>query len=179
MAAAGAAAKEAHRPRRGARTPLRARPPARLPGAREARILAGRRAVGCDRCMGNATITTVRVARGLSYLVYAFVLIALIILVLGFFLLLFGANPDAPFAEWVYRSLARVMAPFRGIFEPVKLNGDSVLDTSVLFAMIVYGMVGIALSALIHWLTQKQLELRRKQALVAASTPEERTPVAV
>ncbi len=124
--------------------------------------------------MGNATITTVRVARGLSYLVYAFVLIALIILVLGFFLLLFGANPDAPFAEWVYRSLARVMAPFRGIFEPVKLNGDSVLDTSVLFAMIVYGIVGMLLSALISWLTERLLALRRRHE----SATETRTPVA-
>lgn len=127
----------------------------------------------------DASITIVRVARALTYLVYAFVLITLVILVLGFFLLLFGANPDAPFAEWAYRSLDRVMAPFRGIFESVQLNGESVLDTSVLFAMIVYGMVGIALSALIHWLTQKQLELRRKQALAeAAAKPEERTPVA-
>jgi hypothetical protein len=128
----------------------------------------------------DASITIVRIARALTYLVYAFVLITLVILVLGFFLLLFGANPDAPFAEWAYRSLDRVMAPFRGIFESVQLNGESVLDTSVLFAMIVYGMVGIALSALIHWLTQKQLELRRKQALAeAASKPEERASVAV
>jgi uncharacterized protein YggT (Ycf19 family) len=131
----------------------------------------------------DASITVVRIARALTYLVYAFVLITLVILVLGFFLLLFGANPDAPFAEWAYRSLDRVMAPFRGIFESVQLNGESVLDTSVLFAMIVYGMVGIALSALIQWLTQKQLELRRKEALAqaagASEEPEPHTPVAV
>jgi len=121
----------------------------------------------------DAPITIVRIARVLTYLVYAFVLISLVILVLGFFLLLFGANPDAPFSEWAYRSLDRVMAPFRGIFESVQLNGESVLDTSVLFAMIVYGIVGIALSALIHWLTEKLIVLQRKRAL----QPEERTPV--
>ena len=123
----------------------------------------------------DAPITIVRIARVLTYLVYAFVLISLVILVLGFFLLLFGANPDAPFAEWAYRSLDRVMAPFRGIFESVQLNGESVLDTSVLFAMIVYGIVGIALSALIHWLTDKLVVLQRKRAL--APQPEERTRV--
>ena len=64
-----------------------------------------------------------RLARAVTYLVYAFVLVALAILLFGFFLLLFGANPDAPFAEWVYRSLTRVMAPFRGLFEPVPLDG--------------------------------------------------------
>jgi uncharacterized protein YggT (Ycf19 family) len=130
----------------------------------------------------SSSITLVRIARILTYLVYAFVLITLVILVLGFFLLLFGANPDAPFSEWAYRSLDRVMAPFRGIFESVQLNGESVLDTSVLFAMIVYGIVGIALSALIHWLTDKQLVLRRKQALAQAAAaseqPEPRPPVA-
>ena len=125
----------------------------------------------------DASITIVRIARILTYLVYAFVLITLVILVLGFFLLLFGANPDAPFSEWAYRSLDRVMAPFRGIFESVQLNGESVLDTSVLFAMIVYGIVGIALSALIHWLTDKLVTLQRKRALAEASKPEERTPV--
>ena len=125
----------------------------------------------------DTSITLVRIARVLTYLVYAFVLITLVILVLGFFLLLFGANPDAPFAEWAYRSLDRVMAPFRGIFEPVQLNGESVLDTSVLFAMIVYGIVGIALSALIHWLTDKLLVLQRKRALAEAAKPEERTRV--
>ena len=114
-----------------------------------------------------------KVARALVYLVYFWVMLSIAILVLGFFLLLFGANPDAPFSEWAYRSLDRVMAPFRGIFESVQLNGESVLDTSVLFAMIVYGIVGIALSALIHWLTEKLIVLQRKRAL----QPEERTPV--
>jgi uncharacterized protein YggT (Ycf19 family) len=127
----------------------------------------------------DTSITLVRIARVLTYLVYAFVLITLVILVLGFFLLLFGANPDAPFSEWAYRSLDRVMAPFRGIFESVQLNGESVLDTSVLFAMIVYGIVGIALSALIQWLTEKLVMLQRKRAAAElASKPEDRTPVA-
>jgi uncharacterized protein YggT (Ycf19 family) len=125
----------------------------------------------------ETSISIVRVARVLSYAVYAFVVIALIILVLGFFLLLFGANPDAPFAEWVYRSLSRVMAPFRGIFEAVQLNGDSVLDTSVLFAMIVYGISGMLLKALIDWLTERLIILRGRQARAAAAQ-EPRTPVA-
>jgi hypothetical protein len=41
------------------------------------------------------------------------------------------ANPDASFAEWIYRRVARIMAPFRGISEPVPLDRHSVLDTSV------------------------------------------------
>jgi uncharacterized protein YggT (Ycf19 family) len=103
-------------------------------------------------------------ARALVDLVYFFVTVALIILTFGFFLLLFGANPDAAFAEWVYRSLERVMAPFRGLFESIPLNGQSVLDVSVLFAMIVYGIAAMALRALIDWLTYRVDLIRRREA---------------
>jgi uncharacterized protein YggT (Ycf19 family) len=100
-------------------------------------------------------VAVARLARALTYLVYGFVLVALVLLLLGFFLLLFGANPDAPFAEWVYRGLGRVMAPFRGLFEPVPMDGRSVLDVSILFAMIVYGLAALALQAVIDWLTDR------------------------
>jgi uncharacterized protein YggT (Ycf19 family) len=99
-------------------------------------------------------------ARALTYLVYVFVLVALVLLLLGFFLLLLGANPDAPFAEFVSRGLTRVMAPSRGLFEPVRLDGRSVLDVSVLFAMIVYGFVALLLHSLIEWLTVRTLVMR-------------------
>jgi ABC-type nitrate/sulfonate/bicarbonate transport system permease component len=52
------------------------------------------------------------------------------------------------------------MAPFRGLFEPVELDGRSVLDVSVLFAMIVYGIVALALDALIEWLTARIRAMR-------------------
>jgi uncharacterized protein YggT (Ycf19 family) len=119
--------------------------------------------------------------RALGYLVYFFATVALIILAFGFFLLLFGANPDAPFAEWVYRALNRVMAPFRGLFEPVQLNGDSVLDVSILFAMIVYGIAAMALRALIDWLTYRIDLIRQREAHAAATAqapPYETTPPA-
>ena len=95
---------------------------------------------------------------------YAFVLVALVLLLLAFFLELFGANPHAAFAEWLYRSLRRVMAPFRGLFEPVPLDGRSVLDVSILFAMLVYGIVALALHALIEWLTARIVEMRLASA---------------
>jgi uncharacterized protein YggT (Ycf19 family) len=113
-----------------------------------------------ERTTRSGAIAVAWIARALTYLVYAFVVIALVILLFGFFLLLFGANPDAPFAEWVYRALRRVMAPFRGLFEPVRLDGKSVLDVSILFAMIVYGIVALFLHAVIDWLTTRIVALR-------------------
>lgn len=106
----------------------------------------------------NERKAVVWVVRALSYLVYFYLIVVEIILFLGFFLLLFGANPSAGFTQWVYRNLDRVMAPFRGIFTPIQLgttSGDvpAIFETSVVFAMIVYGIVALALSALIGWLS--------------------------
>ncbi len=98
--------------------------------------------------------------RAISYLVYFYLIVVEIILVIGFFLLLFGANPTAGFTQWAYRNLDRVMAPFRGIFSPIELGttGNDVaatFDTSVLFAMIIYGIVALLFSALIGWLSSR------------------------
>lgn len=116
-----------------------------------------------DTDTDKAPVALMQIARVLTYLVYAWVIVSLVILIFGFFLLLFGANPDAAFAAWVYRGLERVMAPFRGIFEPVRLDGRSVLDVSVLFAMIVYGIVAMVLHGLIGWLTARAAELEFKR----------------
>ena len=113
-------------------------------------------------------ISIEKFARGLVYLVYFWVMLSIAILVMGFFLRLFGANPDASFAEWVYRALDRVMKPFRGIFQSVDLSGNSVLDVSVLFAMIVYGMLALALRALIDWLTYRIVLVQREAALATS-----------
>jgi uncharacterized protein YggT (Ycf19 family) len=121
-----------------------------------------------DPATSTPPVAIGRFARAVTYLVYAFVLVALVILVFGFFLLLFGANPHAPFAEWVYRGLTRVMAPFRGLFEPEPLDGRSVLDASILFAMIVYGLAALLLHSLIEWITDRlaeQAESRSSSAL--------------
>lgn len=104
--------------------------------------------------------TVAWLARALVYFVYAVTLTALVIMTLGFILLLLGADPTNGFAAWVYRSLDRVMAPFRGIFRPIDLGTtgndvQSVLDTSILFAMVVYGLVAFGLQAVIRWLSER------------------------
>ncbi len=113
--------------------------------------------------------------RVISYLVYAYLIVVEIILLIGFFLLLFGANPTAGFTQWAYRNLDRVMAPFRGIFSPIDLGAtgndvQATFDTSVLFAMIVYGIVALVLSSLIAWLSSRihqvenaESEVRRRE----------------
>src|SRR6476619_5324099 len=117
----------------------------------------------------NERRVIVLVARAITYLVYFYLIAVEIILVLGFFLLLFGANPSAGFTQWAYRNLDRVMEPFRGIFTPIQLgttsgNVEAVLDTSVLFAMIVYLIIGMLLSGLTRWLSQRLRYLNAAEA---------------
>ena len=108
-------------------------------------------------------------AKILSYMVYVYLILVEIVLLIGFFLLLFGANPTAGFTQWAYRNLDRVMAPFRGIFTPISLGSTTadvpaIFDTSVLFAMIVYGILALLMSWLIHWLTDRLLRLDSLEA---------------
>jgi uncharacterized protein YggT (Ycf19 family) len=89
------------------------------------------------------------------FFVYLVVAFALILLALAFSLQAFGANPDASFAEWVYRQSARLMEPFRGIFPTKQVTDTSVLDFSLLFAMVVYAIVALLLHALVSWLADR------------------------
>ena len=115
---------------------------------------------------------TVWMARAIAYVLYAFLIVSEFILIQGFFLKLFGANPSASYTEWAYRSLDRVMAPFRGIFTSIELDGNSVLDPSIIFAMIIYGLVALVVRAGLDWLTYRlaRLQQEQEQALARSQT---------
>src|SRR5215213_8716341 len=116
-------------------------------------------------------LTVATVSKALLWLVYAWVVVNIVLLFLAFILRLLGANPQAGFSEWVYDSVARSMAPFRGLFEPIVLTDDSVLDTSLLFAMIVYAIVALFLSAAIDWVSRRLSDRRWQLASEAAPAP--------
>src|SRR5580765_2008775 len=113
----------------------------------------------------------IKVCRALVWIVYAWVAITIVLLFLGFLLQLLGADPSAGFVEFIYRSTARAMAPFRGIFESVPLSDNSVLDISILFAIIVYSFVALGVGIALDWVTGKlqtaQDETRYDAALEA------------
>jgi hypothetical protein len=68
------------------------------------------------------------------------------------------------------------MAPFRGIFEPITFSGDSVLDGSVLFAMIIYGFIAMALNVAVDWMT-RQLRLATYEDTQRATMAEQAAQV--
>jgi len=96
------------------------------------------------------------IGRAIVWVVYAFVVAAIVIATLAFFLQLFGANPTASFSEWVYRSAARVMQPFRGIFPPQPITGASVFNTSLLFGIIMYSFFALFVSELVDWMERRR-----------------------
>lgn len=110
-----------------------------------------------------------RGAKALVVFVYIVVLIDVVLLVLGFFLQLFGASTDAEFTRWVYRNVERVMEPFRGMFPSQAVSDQSVLDVSLLFAMVVYSLVGVAIHALVTWLTGKIVAQQRPRHVAWSS----------
>ncbi|RLE26687.1 MAG: hypothetical protein DRJ50_00320 [Actinobacteria bacterium] len=103
----------------------------------------------------DAKWTTIWMARALAYVIYAYIIIVELLLLQGFLLRLFGADENAGYTQWAYNSLDRVMEPFRGIFTPIEFEGSSVLDSSILFAMVIYGIIAIALRSLLDWLTYR------------------------
>ena len=107
--------------------------------------------------------TTLVIARAVSYVAYAWVVLSLIILAFGFVLLLFAANPEAGFTQWVYRHLADTMEPFRGIFPQAEVGeGGSTLDVSILFAMFVYSLIALGARSVIDWLTYRRDRVERR-----------------
>jgi uncharacterized protein YggT (Ycf19 family) len=105
-----------------------------------------------------------RVAKVLVWIIYLFVLVAMVLLLIAFFLRLFGANPESGFAEWIYRSVDEIMEPFRGIFPTEQLSDRSVLDFSLLFAVIIYAIFAIVAHGIVSWISYRLSRLERPPA---------------
>jgi hypothetical protein len=121
-----------------------------------------------------------KVGRVIVWMMWAVVAVNALILTVAFLFHLGGADAQASFANWVYRSADHSMAPFRGIFPTHTLSGRSVLDISLLFAAGVYIVGALALDAVHRWLgavvatQQEEIAAARAAADVAALRFEQR-----
>jgi uncharacterized protein YggT (Ycf19 family) len=64
--------------------------------------------------------------------------LAILALVLRFFLRLFGANPSTEFVNFIYMTSDPLLAPFRGVFAPLTVQPGNVLEFTTLFAILIY-----------------------------------------
>ena len=81
-----------------------------------------------------------------------FVIVA--ILVVRFFLLLFGARTGVPFVDFWYNISAPLVAPFAGMFGNLETynlyNGGSRPEVESIVAMLIYGLVAYGVVMLIR-----------------------------
>lgn len=105
----------------------------------------------------EGALSFIKVARGLTYLVYAYVVLAIVFLILGFLMLLLGASTEASFTRFVYHIAAEFLQPFRGIFPTKEITETSYFSAAGLFAIVMYSFFAAAVHALISWLTAKQM----------------------
>ena len=70
------------------------------------------------------------------------------LLSIRFVLLMFKVSSSSQFVSWIYKTSAPLVHPFAGIFQQLKIFGF-VIDFSTLFALIVYGMLGMLIVKLI------------------------------
>jgi hypothetical protein len=107
--------------------------------------------------------------------VLVYVVVVEVILAIGFVCLLVGAEPSNWLTETVYRSVARAFQPLRGTFGALETGTtgagavEPVVETSILFAMVVYGIIALAAHDLVQWLAGPRRAPERR-------TPERRSP---
>lgn len=108
--------------------------------------------------VGDGPRPLLTLARWLAIAVYVYVMLIEITLLIGFLLLLIGVEPASWFVDWVYRSVERTMQPFSGIFSAIEFGTggaeqiEPTFESSIPFAMIVYGILALAAHDLVEWL---------------------------
>jgi YggT family protein len=73
-----------------------------------------------------------------------------VVLAFRFGLLLFGANPDAAFVDFIYTLSTPFMAPFEAVFGVTETRIGSVFDLNTLLAIIVYAVAAWGATTLIR-----------------------------
>lgn len=112
-----------------------------------------------------------RISKIIAYILYVWVLIGVISLTLRVFLLVFSANPNTPFVQFVYKTSADYLDPFRGIFPSKPVSETGYFDVAAVFAIIIYLFIMWGFSALISYV-QNKIDISRaeqeKQVLLAS-----------
>ena len=146
-------------------------------GCQRLSVPSARRRLRPGRSHRRGRAEGLRFGRWLTWFVYLFFILAVILLAIAFFLQLTNASEAASFTQWVYRATDRLLAPFRAIYPQVEGENGSVLDFSILFAIIMYGLFALGVHAIVNWI-DRDIAVLRAEAL-AAETQAAQWPPAV
>ena len=106
----------------------------------------------------DTKLVFIKVSRVISYFVYGFSIIASVFLGISFVLLLFSANTNTAFVKFVYETSATFLAPFREIFPVRAISDTGYFSPSILFAIMMYMILALAMNALISYITLKMVK---------------------
>src|SRR6266568_4133577 len=67
-----------------------------------------------------------------------------------------GANTAVAFTQFTYGVTDPLLAPFRGLL-PTFASGRAILESSSLFAILIYGLIGIALARLVSLMFRRDV----------------------
>lgn len=76
-----------------------------------------------------------------------------LLLVIRFFLRLFGASTAAPFVRWIIETSNPLISPFRGMFPDSVLSGGFVIEINVLIAILIYALAAYLIEEFLAFLT--------------------------
>ena len=125
----------------------------------------------------DSKLVFIKFARIITYLIYAYFVIATVCLIVAFFLLILGASATAGFVRFVYHFAAVFLQPFRDIFPGHQLSDRSYFSSAALFAIIIYGLAAMALHSFITYITLKQTQHQQELAELSRNATSAKRPV--
>ncbi len=93
----------------------------------------------------------------LTNIVFGFIELLLSLRLLLVFL---GASTKAPFVNWVYMTSNPLLSPFEGMFPSRTIPVGFNIDTSTLFALIIYSFIGYFLKELLDYISYQTQRYR-------------------
>ena len=105
-----------------------------------------------------------KIGKVVTLLLYIWVMFGVIVLGLRVFLLAFSANAATPFVQYIYKTSADYLAPFRGIFPSKPVGETGYLDIASIFAIIMYLLFAWLVSAGINYIQSKIDTIKEQEA---------------
>jgi hypothetical protein len=91
-------------------------------------------------------------SQAILYAAYFFTIISEIVLGIRILLRLFAANPATSFVQFIYKTSADLLYPFRGIFPTPVIGNEYVLDTTAIFAIFMYLILLYLIESLVDYI---------------------------
>jgi len=115
-------------------------------------------------CMRVSAVKKPRVMISLISLVKSVFALLELFIVTRIILDFLRASQDALFIQWLNVITDPLLRPFIGIFPPLTVSGEFILELHAIFALIVYAFIGYLITAGLNFLAIHKILLQDNQA---------------